>query len=62
MTKSVRIENADTSDHKVVVQTWQQGQNGEPDTLVEELDLSHPTQMHEGLVYQGQYLVIREVE
>ena len=25
MTKKVRIENADTSDHKLVVQVWQKG-------------------------------------
>ena len=26
MTKAIRIENADTSDHKVVVQVWEKGQ------------------------------------
>jgi uncharacterized protein (DUF2249 family) len=62
MTKSVRIENADTSDHKVVVQTWQKCNEGEPDVLISEHDLSHPTQMHEGLIHQHQYLVIKEVE
>ena len=25
MTKHIRIENADTSDHKVVVEVWQRG-------------------------------------
>lgn len=60
MTKAVRIENADTSNHKVVVQTWQKGQNGAPDTLKSEEVLAHPTQMLTGWIWQEQYLVIKE--
>ena len=33
MTKKVRIENADTSDCRVVVQVWDKGHNGEPDVM-----------------------------
>lgn len=60
MTKKVRIENADTSDHKVVVQTWNKGRNGEPDTMTKEERADYPTAMVEGLIYKEQYLVITE--
>jgi len=60
MTKQIRIENADTSDHKVVVQIWQK--NGEEEILTEVKRLDYPTAMETFLIYQGQYLVIKEVE
>lgn len=61
MTKKVRIENADNSDHKLVVQTWRKSGDDRPDALVSEVPLNYPTAMTEGLVYQEQYLVIKEV-
>jgi len=46
MTKRVRIENADTSAYKVVVQIWDKGYpEGAPDTLVKEIKLDYPTSM-----------------
>lgn len=62
MTKQVRIENACNSDYKVVVQTWDKGQNGEPDTLVREHVLGCPTAMtgDETYITSTRYLVIKE--
>lgn len=62
MTKHVRIENADNSNYKVVVQTWDKGQNGEPDTLVEEQALNYPTAMTHASTYltSTRYLVVKE--
>ncbi len=63
MTKHVRIENADNSDHKVVVETWDKGQNGEPDVLVNTQTLEYPCAMTpEGMTYihSGRYLIVKE--
>ena len=62
MTKRVRVENADTSDYKVIVQVWDKGQNGEPDTLANEIVLGHPTAMTGDEVYltSTRYLVVKE--
>lgn len=60
MTKKVRVENADISNHKVVVQTWVKGHNGEPDTMKEERELNNPTDLGEFWVWQDQYVVIKE--
>jgi len=64
MTKHVRIENADTSNFKVVVQTWDKGQNGEPDKLAHEQLLGHPTAMTHSSTFitNSRYLVVKEVE
>lgn len=44
MTKRVRIENADGSNYKVVVQVWDKGYpEGEPDKLAFERVLNNPT-------------------
>ncbi len=65
MTKAIRIENADTSDWKVVVQVWDKGYpEGEPDKLVREIALDYPTAMAggDGSVYltSTRYLVVKE--
>ena len=60
MTKKVRIENADTSNHNVSVEVWQSGKDGEPDKLASTVELNHPTALTEQLIYQGQYLKIIE--
>ena len=57
MTKSIRIENADTSNYKVVVEVWQVGT---PDTLVRTIELNYPTAMVEDVIHDGQYLIVRE--
>lgn len=58
MTKRIRVENADNSNHKVsiIVQQIRDGEWVE----TQRLDLSHPTQLAELHVWQGQRLVIEE--
>lgn len=68
MTKKVRIENADTSNYKVVVQIWDKGESGpaegenSPDKLVKEIKLDHPTAMTGDDVYltSTRYIVVKE--
>jgi hypothetical protein len=62
MTKKVRIENADNSSYKVVVQVWDKGIDGNPDTLAKEINLDHPTAMTGDEVYltSTRYLVVKE--
>jgi hypothetical protein len=62
MTKMVRIENADNSNHKVEVETWTKGVDGQPDTLMRSVSLNNPTQLLEGWIWKNQYLVIKEVD
>lgn len=62
MTKRVRIEDADTADHQLVVQVWEKGVNGDPDTLADEVFLLGPTDMKELYVHATRYLVIKEAE
>jgi hypothetical protein len=54
MTKSVRIENADTSNYKVVVEVW------EGDTKIKEVDLNYPTSLVTEMIHNTRYLIIRE--
>ena len=70
MTKKVRIENADTSDHKLVVQVWQKGAtmpdglggtNQAPDVMASEYAINGSIDMVDAYVHSGQYLVVREV-
>lgn len=64
MTKRVRIENADVSNFKVVVQIWDKGYpEGDPDTLVNEISLDNPCDMTGADVYitSTRYLVVKEV-
>lgn len=62
MTKRVRVENADTSDYKVVVEVWDKGANGQPDVLVKTINLDYPTAMTGDDVYltNMRYLKVRE--
>ena len=61
MTKKIRIENADTSDWKVVVEVWDKGSNGEPDKLSETREIHYPTQLAEVHIHGTRYLVVKEV-
>lgn len=62
MTKSVRVENADTSSFKVVVQVWDKGYpEGSPDTMASEKVLSHPTMLDTFGITSTRYLVIKEI-
>ena len=63
MTKRVRIENADTSSYKVVVEIWDKGYpEGEPDKLAKVVELNYPTAMTGDDVYltSTRYMVIKE--
>lgn len=62
MTKKVRIENADMANFKVVVEVWDKGQDGAPDTLAATHNLDHPTAMTNDSVYltSTRYLVVKE--
>lgn len=65
MTKAVRVENADTSAHKLIVQVWDKGRDFgegdiEPDVLVSEHALDYPTAMAEVYVHASRYLVVKE--
>ena len=65
MTKLVRIENADNSDYKVIVQIWDKAinENGDvADVLFKEVKLDYPTAMTDSSVYltSTRYLVVKE--
>jgi hypothetical protein len=64
MTKSIRVENADTSNFKVVVEVWDRGDfnRGIPDNLVETIKLDYPTSMTpQGLyITSTRYLIVKE--
>lgn len=59
MTKTIRVENADTSDWKVNVEVWDETANGP--VLVKTVYLDHPTAMTQDLyITSTRYLVIKE--
>lgn len=63
MTKHIRVENADTSDWKVIVEVWDRGYpEGAPDKLAFTERLDHPTAMTSSAVYltSSRYVVIKE--
>lgn len=62
MTKKVRIENADMSAYKVVVEIWDKGHNGAQDVLAATKRLDYPTAMTDDSVYltSTRYIVIKE--
>lgn len=63
MTKLVRVENADSSNFKVIVQIWDKGYpEGEPHKLYKEIELANPAQMTGPDVYltSTRYLVVKE--
>lgn len=62
MTKRVRIENADGSNHRVMVEVWGRGYpDGEPDKLLESHPLHHCADLAEFYVHAGRWLVVREL-
>lgn len=63
MTKRIRIENADTSTYKVMVQVWDKGPENKPDNLVQEILLANPCDMTDMHLYitSTRYLVVKEV-
>lgn len=60
MTKKIRVENADTSTYKVMVEVWDKGIDGAPDSKAFEAPLDHPTFMTEQWITSTRYLVVRE--
>lgn len=64
MTKTVRVENADTSSFGVVVQVWEKGPADAPDRLIKEVELLHPTAMTgpDVFITASRYLVVKEKE
>ena len=61
MTKAIRVENADNSDHKVMVQVWEKPVDGGHAKLVKEYPLDCPTQMIEETIWKDHFLLIKEV-
>lgn len=60
MTKSVRIENADTSNHPVRVTVQERNASGEWVDRPSPVQLDHPTFMTTLTIYDGRRLVIEE--
>ena len=62
MTKKVRIENADTSSFKVIVEVWDKGIDGKPDTLAFTRNLDYPCSMTGDDIYitSHRYIVVKE--
>ncbi len=60
MTKLVRLENADTSDYKIVVEVWDKFSDGRPDMMVNKIDLDFPTSLGEIHITSTRYLVVKE--
>jgi hypothetical protein len=61
MTKLIRIENADTSNHKVLVEVWEDVKDGIP-TFVKSFELNSPTQMISEHIWGNRYITVREVK
>jgi hypothetical protein len=63
LTKTVRIENADTSYFKVVVEVWDKGYpEGNPDKLVNVIRLDYPTAMTINYLTSTRYMIVKEAE
>lgn len=63
MTKKVRIENADTgTTFRVLVEVWDKGPDGQPDTLAKTVELNSPCSMTGDDIYitSSRYLVVKE--
>lgn len=61
MTKTIRVENADTSNYKVIVEVWDKFDGQEP-VLARTINLDHPTAMTPSDLYltSNRYLVVKE--
>lgn len=59
MTKIIRIENADNSSKKFVVEQWVD-QDGLT-KLVDSIEFTYPTQLISFTIYPGKSLVIKEI-
>lgn len=61
MTKQIRIENADMSQHKVHVYEETQQKDGTWVRNPKPVALDYPAAMHSGYIHAGKRLVIEEV-
>jgi hypothetical protein len=59
MTKSVRIENADNSKYKILVEVVEINQDG-TETVIKTTDLDYPTSLNTFTVHKTRFLRIRE--
>lgn len=60
MTKNIRIENADTSDHKVAVFVEDQQADGTWVRQESPIALDYPTSLHTACIHSTRRLVIEE--
>jgi hypothetical protein len=66
MTKTVRIENADTSSYKVIVEVWQQSHSHPADAppvapvLIATHELGHPTALLTDYLTSDRFLLVKE--
>ena len=58
MTKTVRIENADTSLTQIEVEVWEK--RGGKDEYVKSIELTHPCHQIQDYITDTRYLVIKE--
>ena len=61
MTKTIRIENADKSNHKVRIFVENKGIDGEWQREPHALQLDYPTAMQTQTIHGGKRLVIEEI-
>ena len=69
MTKTIRVENADTSPYKVIVEVWDKpytapGEDSKPHVLARTINLDNPCAMTPADLYltSTRYLVVKEAE
>jgi len=62
MTKAVRIENADLSDHKISIFAETKNETGEWVREQASVGLNNPTEMFRATIWKGRRIVIEEVE
>jgi len=62
LTKSVRVENADTSPYGISVEVWDKGVDEAPDVLAHVVPLDFPTAQANLGITSTRYLVIKETK
>ena len=61
MTKTVRIENADTNmDKHIIVEIWTNAVGESPAILVYSEELQYPCMMTTKILHEGNFMVVRE--
>ena len=62
MTKKVRVEEADAANFKMIVQVWDKGLDGKPDTMAEEVEYYGPADLRDFYITSSRYLIVKEKE